>query len=426
MIAERVEQPVVSAETHRTTFFRQSGWLMLANIAGGILTWAVHPLAKATGPKEYGTFIAFLSVAGLSTGVGSALQMVLAHQTAQALATNRQRELAGVIRLFWLGTFVLWLAGALVALAAQGRILASWHVNNPAAVWITLPIVLFTLWLPVFSGVLQGQQNLLWLGWTMMLNGVGRLLVAALAVLALGGLAAGMLTGVLLGWVLAVGIALWQTRALWLAPAQSFDWRSLLRQVAPLMLGAAAVQFLFMADTMFVKSYFAEEEVGFYGSAGTLSRALMWFVGPLAAVMFPRIVHSTARSEKSDLMGLVLVGTAILAVMGAVGLSVLCPWIIKLLYNQSWVKVAAGVLPWYAGAMVPLALANVLVNNLLARSDFRPVPALCVLAAAYGFALTRFHDSLAMVLQTLGVFNLLMLGVCAWFTWGVKAPSPKP
>src|SRR5206468_1219371 len=125
------------------------------------------------------------------------------------------------------------------------------------------------------------------------------------------------------------------------APAQSFDWRSLLRQVAPLMLGAAAVQFLFMADTMFVKSYFAEEEVGFYGSAGTLSRALMWFVGPLAAVMFPRIVHSTARSEKSDLMGLVLVGTAILAVMGAVGLSVLGPWIIKLLYNQSWVKVAA-------------------------------------------------------------------------------------
>jgi HAMP domain-containing protein len=26
-------------------------------------------------------------------------------------------------------------------------------------------------------------------------------------------------------------------------------------------------------------------------------------------------------------------------------------------------------------------------------------------------------------LQTLGVFNLLLLAVCAWFTWGVKGKT---
>jgi threonine/homoserine/homoserine lactone efflux protein len=70
--------------------------------------------------------------------------------------------------------------------------------------------------------------------------------------------------------------------------------------------------------------------------------------------------------------------------------------------------------------MVPLSLAYALVNNLLARSQFRIVPALVVLAAAYGLALTQFHDSLVTVLKILGTFNLLLLGVCAWFTWGVK------
>ena len=30
-------------------------------------------------------------------------------------------------------------------------------------------------------------------------------------------------------------------------------------------------------------------------------------------------------------------------------------------------------------------------------------------------------DSLVTVLKTLGVFNLLLLAVCAWFTWGAKA-----
>ena len=144
----------------------------------------------------------------------------------------------------------------------------------------------------------------------------------------------------------------------------------------------------------------------------------MWLVGPLAAVMFPKIVHSHAKAEKSDLMGLVLIGTGLLAVAGAAGLSMLGPWVVRFMSGEAYVRVASSVLPWYASAMVPLALANVLLNNLMARSRFGVVPALCILALAYGWALTRFHDSLVMVLQTLGVFNLLLLGVCAWFTWG--------
>ena len=68
--------------------------------------------------------------------------------------------------------------------------------------------------------------------------------------------------------------------------------------------------------------------------------------------------------------------------------------------------------------MVPLAVANVLLNNLLARSQVKVVPALCVLAVAYAFALSRFHDTPVMVIQTLGACNLALLAVCAWYTWG--------
>jgi len=80
---------------------------------------------------------------------------------------------------------------------------------------------------------------------------------------------------------------------------------------------------------------------------------------------------------------------------------------------------AVALLPWYAWAMVPLALANVLLNNLLARGSFRVVPALIVLALGYAFALTRpaLHASPVTVLQVMGVCNLVLLGVSAWFTW---------
>ena len=38
-------------------------------------------------------------------------------------------------------------------------------------------------------------------------------------------------------------------------------------------------------------------------------------------------------------------------------------------------------------------------------------------ALGYLVALTQFHDSLVTVLKILCIFNLLLLGVCAWFSW---------
>ncbi|HWH71938.1 MAG TPA: lipid II flippase MurJ, partial [Candidatus Sulfotelmatobacter sp.] len=351
--------------------------------------------------------------------------MVMTQQTAKAVASGREREVSGMIRLVWSGTFVLWLVASIIVLVLQKSILAAWKIENPLGLWLTLPIVLLSLWMPMFWGVLQGQQNFLWLGWSMISNAVGRIVVATLAVLVLHIYAAGMMAGVLLGITLAFCLGAWQTRALWLLPPAPFDWRSLLRQVIPLALGFLGLQILFTADTLFVKAFFSKQEADFYVGAGTLSRALMWLVLPLAAVMFPRIVHSAAKAEKTNLMGMVMLGTAVLAIVGAAGLSLLGPWIVQIVYKQNYVQVAASVLPWYASAMVPLALANVLLNNLLARPDSKLFPSLCVFGVALGYmiALTQFHDSLVTVLKILGAFNVILLAVCAWFTWGAKQPA---
>ena len=418
---------------HWATFFRHSGWLMIANVAGGALMWAVHLLSRKTGPAEYGLFdTAFLPL--VMCIPAAPLQMVMAQQTAKALANDRKGELAGMTRMVWLGTFVLWLVGVAVVLILQDHIRASWKISNPAGLWVTVLVLLFALWIPLFQGMLQGQQDFLWLGWSIMSNSIGRVAVAAVAVLAFGGLAAGMMSGVLAGMVAAVLIAIWQTRCLWGTPARPFDWSSLLPQVLPLMIGCWVVQFLFTADGMFVRAYFSEAQAGYYGSAGTLSRALMWFVLPLVTVMFPRIVHSSVKAEKTNILGLVLGGTAVLSIAGAIALSLLGPIIVGIVNGPKFVEGACPLLPWYAGAMVPLSLANVLVNALLARSSFRIVPWLCALALAYIFALlfslTHFHDTpvvrMVMVLKILGVVNLLLLALCAWFTWTDKTAKLTP
>jgi O-antigen/teichoic acid export membrane protein len=412
------KSPAAPAPHQHSAFFRQSGWLMVASIGGGMLFYLVHLLSKKITPAEYGAFGVMLAVAMCVPNMP--LQMVFAQQTARALATGRERALAGMIRLAWLG--LLGLAVLLTAAMAiwHDPIQAAWKLPTSAALWITLGVVLLSFWLPMFLGLMQGQQNFFWLGWDNILNGLARITVAAVLVLFFGGASTEMVLGACVGLAVAVGIGLWQTRGLWRLSGEPFNARELLGQIVPLMFGFGAVQFLFSADTLFVKAYFPVDDSGFYVGAGTLSRALLWLVLPLATVMFPKIVHSAAKSEKSNLLGLVLLGTLVLAVGGALGLTVLAPWVIKYAFQESYVRVAAAILPWYAWAMVPLSLANVLVNNLLARSQFRIVPVLVLLAAAYGVALTQFHDSLITVLKTLGVFNLLLLAACGWFTWRDK------
>jgi len=413
--------PTIAHKPH-AAFFRQSGWLMIATIIAGIMSYAVHFLAKDISESEYSIFVTMLMVTACIPVMP--LQMVFAKLTADGLATNRLRQLAGMIRLGWLWTLILWAVASLIVLCFQNQIAERWHLNGLEVLWVTLAVVLMNLWMPMFSGVLQGRQDFFWLGWAAIVSGSGRLAVAALIVLAFHGGATGMIAGAFAGIGAWAGIAIWRSRDLWRVKPELFDGRSLFKQVAPLMVGFAACQFLFTTDTMFAKAYFSGDEMAAYGAAGTLSRGLLWLVLPLAAVMFPKIVHASAKSEKSNLLGIVLLGTAVLTICGAAGLCIVGPIVVKLVYTPAYVATTTKLLPWYAFSMVPLALANVLVNDLMARARFKVVPLMVLLALAYGFTLpfmlNRFHH-MEVALQTLGAFNLLLLAICAWFSFG----SPK-
>ena len=416
--------PTIDHKPH-AAFFRQSGWLMIANIAGGLMAFGVHFLSKSKSVNEtqYAAFGTLLTL--VMTCVPTLpLQMILAQQTALRLAKNHEKQLAGFIRLAARLTFIVWAVGSLLVILFLKKIVAGWHLPDATGLLVTLPLILVSLWLPMFGGVLQGRQDFFWMGWSQIVGGIGRVSVAVILVLVLAFGATGMMAGALLGVAAGALICIWRSRDLWRAPTEKFDGGQVLRQVLPLLFGFGACQFMFSADTMFAKAYFSDAQMAPYVAVGTLSRAVLWLVLPLAAVMFPKLVHANAKSEKTNLFGLVVLGTAVLAAGGALGLWIMGPVLVKVMSKASFVAEAVKLLPWYAGAMVPLALANVMVNDLLARGRFAVVPFMVVLAATYGFTLpvmlNHFPGRLEVVLQTLGAFNLLLFGICAWFTWVAK------
>jgi O-antigen/teichoic acid export membrane protein len=408
-------------------FFRQSGWLMISAVAGGLLTYGVHFMSKAhaVDEKEYAAFGTLLMVVACLPTMP--LQMIFAQQTAKAVATGRERQIGRMIRQLTVGIVFVWLVAAALVVMFQKQIAAGWHLPSASGLLVTLPLILFSLLTPMFNGVLQGRQDFFWMGWAAIIGGFGRVAGAALLVLLLALGATGMMGGTLAGVTVAMVIMIWRARDFWMLPGGDTDWKSLSGQVVPLLFGFGACQFMFTSDTMFAKAHFSDEQMAPYVAVGTLSRALLWLVLPLASVMFPKLVHASAKAEKTNLFAIVVLGTAILAAGGALGLWLVGPLLVKFMSRAEYVTEAVKLIPWYAGAMVPLALANVMVNDLLARERYGVVPWMVLLAAGYGFTLpwmlNHHPGKIEIVLQTLGAFNLALFVVCAFFTWGGKVKS---
>ena len=421
-----------SAAHHRMTFFRQSGWVMMTmTLAGGVM-YAVHPIvARHVSKEEYGVFTALLQVVSLMGIPAAGLSPVFAQQAASAVTETQQQAVASTFKGVCRAIFFVWLAMSAVVAIFWKQVLAGLQINNPLALAATVAVGLVAMWMPVVMGLMQGRQNFIWLGWINIINGVGRLGMICLMVVVLGAMAAGAMTAVFIGMAAVVALGAWQTRDVWATAQSKVKWLEWLQRVVPLTLGLGVGTFMLSADMIFVQKYFPAEKTGFYAAAGMIGRALIFFTQPLTMVMFPKIAHSAARSQKTDVLALTLGATALAGAAAAIACT-LVPWLPlrAAMYDKTFLEISTPLVPWFAWGMLPLTLSNVLISSLMARSRFSSVPWLVLVAVGYGVALMlvgRHAGGLAdtqaglrQMIQTLGGFNLILFGVCAWFTWGVK------
>lgn len=423
MLAQKTLDAAQTSEaSHKSTFFRQSGWMMIATVVSGVFMSLVHGFSKILPQQEYSALGTLFQVLNWMTIPALGLQMVFAQQASAVITDVQKRQLVETARKVMKWTFCIWLIMVAAAFLGRNYFITALKISNPIALWLTVVIALLMLWRPILLGLLQGRQNFLWMGWAAIFDGVGRFFIVWVIVGQLHGWAAGALAGALIGLVASFSTAAWQNRDLRHEPGAQFVAGTWLKRVVPLTLGFGASQFIFSADLIVVQSHF--DETGAYVFGGTLARAIVLFTGPLAAVMFSKLAHSAARSQKSDLMGLTLLGTAILGCLAAVGLWITSPLVIRYGAKPEYLTIVPQI-SLFAWSMVPLALANVLLNNLMAHSRFKVVPALMTVAIGYWVALQYHHSSFKEVIQTLGIFSTLFLAVCMVFTWGVKAKA-KP
>jgi len=430
----------------RFSFFRQSGWMMIAGVGGGIFMTAVHIIAAkkfgeaglgALGealdrflrpPLEKGSYGLFCTLLVILSYIGipaAGLQTIIAQQTAMATSDAEQRQLRRTIRVIILATLFLWMIALVIVFLARQPLLTHLKIGEQSALWWTLLAGLLGLWLPMMMGVLQGRQNFLWLGWTSILAGLGRCAAIFTIVRLLGGGITGAMIAVLLGTLVALAVSAWQARSIWQGPADPLAWKPWLGRAIPLTFGVGATIVIMTADTILVRNVFNEEQNGFYSAAGILGRALAYFTGPMTAVMFPKIVQSAARAERTGALAQALGATALLGGAGALFCTFFPEVPLRIMYDQTYLFIKP-LVPWFTWCVLPLTLSNVLISNLLARGRYAVVPWLVVLAVGYAVTLwvvgNRIDPKAALaafktIVSILGLFGSLALAVCCWFTW---------
>jgi len=416
---------------NRLTFFRQSGWLVIANcLSGACLVGVIALLQRMIPPEksnELGLYFALLRFFTVLAIPAAGLQVVFAHQSAAAITEEQLKQLRVAITKITQAIFILWAIIAAICAFQTSYLKTAFKFTDSLSLWITLFLVLMQLLLPLMQGLLQGLQNFAYLGWSIMLNGVGRFVGIFFMLLLFQKNATSALAGALIGLASAVFVGFWPSRRLFRPMQGSFDWSAWLKRVLPLTGGVGASLFLTNADVLFIQAFFPADKAKFYSAAAVVGVGLVAFSTPLASVMFPKIVRSFAQSQKSNSLYLALLGTALLGGLGAF-ICTLAPQLpLRIMFfNKPEFWDSKVLVPWFMWSMLPLTIANVLINNLLALGRFKAVPWLVAIATGYGVALFYFlsaghpgenpFPAFKHVVQILGISSSLLLIVALLFT----------
>jgi O-antigen/teichoic acid export membrane protein len=394
--------------------------MAFAMMGGGVFNLLASLLVfKMPGAQvnAFDTALAGLAILG-TPALG--LQAAFAAQAAVADDEAHLKSLAAMMRwaLIWLGAGWALLAG--VSLIFSGRILTLYNLNEPAFLWIFLALVLLTLWTPVATGVLQGRQDFLWFGTYSLLAGAGRFTALAIGVAvfkfgALGGLL-GVLTGALVSFLLAA----WRIAGVLTKKGVSAEWQGFLKKAFLLTLGLGALVTVMQADALIVRekiqsSLTTGEAVG-YTAARRIGQVLVFLVGAVVSVMYPKVARSLRHSGTNDALRLTVGLTAAISLIGALTTSMVPGIPLRILAGAYASDESARLVVAYVWALVPLAISNVLVWNLMARECYRVVPILVAVAAGCWFALRAYCDRLLTVVAVVGAFYTLLLVVSAIFT----------
>jgi O-antigen/teichoic acid export membrane protein len=279
----------------RSAGARQGLTLGVAMLVAGVLDYAVNVVAgRWLAPVEFGVFVAVTALLQVLLSVATTMRMVVAYYTADAVARPGD---PGVVNALlrgaagWCGRWGLVTAGAMAL--GSGLLARVLRLPGPAPLWAAAAMVLAMFLREPAFGALQGIQAFGRLGRAQVGQGVLRLALAVVLVLAGLG-AAGAVLAQALAAIGAVALALPSLRPHLTAPAAAAAPRVRRSYVLATVLGLAVFGVLTNLDALFVKVAFPAQVAGDFAPAVTLEKMSLFLPWAISFVLFPKATQRIA------------------------------------------------------------------------------------------------------------------------------------
>lgn len=279
----------------RSAGARQGLTLGVAMLIAGVLDYAVSVVAgRWLAPVEFGVFVAVTALLQVLLSVATTMRMVVAYYTADAVARPGDPGAVGALlrgAAGWCGRWGLVTAGVMAL--GSGLLARALRLPGPAPLWAAAAMVLAMFLREPAFGALQGIQAFGRLGRAQVGQGVLRLALAVVLVLAGLG-AAGAVLAQALAAIGAVALALPSLRPHLAAPAAAAAPRVRRSYVLATVLGLAVFGVLTNLDALFVKVAFPAEVAGDFAPAVTLEKMSLFLPWAISFVLFPKATQRIA------------------------------------------------------------------------------------------------------------------------------------
>ncbi|MFH0829349.1 MAG: oligosaccharide flippase family protein [Candidatus Kerfeldbacteria bacterium] len=354
--------------------YRKSLIIMVSSLVGGALNYLYNPLvARLLTTAQYGELLTMFAVLNVIAIPANTNSILTTQFVSRYTAVGDERASGYFVKRMYRQA---WIAGAalfVVFFMLTPLIQHFFHFSSGITL-VLLGISIPTAFIyPVVQGVIQGRQQFMRLSVINLLGPAIKLIGVAIAMI-IGFRLLGIVGLLGVGSIVMVYVAfLWARlrsfpRTALTAPPSTPE---LLRRGSYALLANIGLAILLNIDLFIAKRYLAPDLAGQYGTISLLGKAVFFFGGSLALVLFPMVLSRHAKNESSRSIIAKALSAIVLITISAVALFALfSPFIIRVLFGSRYLNFSSVL--WLTGVVFGLySVIHILVTYFLATPSRR-------------------------------------------------------
>ena len=398
--------------TRNKKFLKDNFVLFIGIFILNVLGYVFHfYVGRKLGPGDYGTFGSLLSIIYIIAMPLTAIQTSITKFVSTFKAENEDGKIAYLLTQS-LRKMALFGVIIFIAFLALSPFLADFlRIDSLIPFFVLAFFLLFSLFIPIVRGVIQGLQQFKLLGISYITEGVFKLGTGVISV-SLGFGVGGAIGGFVFSYFFAIILTAYFIMKYFRIKKEKFKGSDIYKYSFPVLIILVTLTGIYTLDLLLVKHFFDPVDAGFYAALSLLGKVIFFGTLSIGMVMFSKVAENYAANKEHR----TLLYKSLLLVTGfGGGITVfyfLFPrFTISLLFGSEFFAMSS-LLGLFGTFMTIFSLVYILAfyNASIHKTNF--VYILILFNIVEIILITLFHDTLLqVVLMLLGLVILLFISL---------------